>query len=402
MRRIRSTPEGRRIVEYTNEMQEHFKSQAVKIVLYPSQNTKSFNTLQAFVSFFEKENELWGKNQSGGRIADIRQYFQNLCNELNSLKTPNTNWQAALNRAISSAQQNRPPCIFSCTPEGSFLLGLLSKKIPQQADAAYRYLLLNELIISNRDSFLGTMSAYHFNDFEKACEKSIDSEKESLESLRATYNCEFDNICTKLTGDADTITATVKQTHQEWIKKQGAYEQNIDAFFSNSKDSMHEMEQLYKEKLRLQGPAEYWKDLNKEYATDGENWRKWALITGALMMIFLSFVLYKTPQHFFEPLGFNTIKATIIFALIASIGIYLVRFFVMLSTSAYHLSRDAYERYQLTHVYLSLLHEQAISEAERNIVLQSIFCRADTGLLKGDSSPAFPSVLEQILKNIKK
>lgn len=69
---------------------------------------------------------------------------------------------------------------------------------------------------------------------------------------------------------------------------------------------------------------------------------------------------------------------------------------------AYHLARDAYERYQLTHVYLSLLDVKAVNDNERSIVLQSIFSRADTGLLKGDSSPAFPGMLEQILKNMKK
>ena len=389
-------------MEYTKEMQEEFKSKEVRIVLYPSQNAKSFNTLQAFASFLEKEYALWAKTQPVGRIAEVKQNFQTLNNELNSLKTPNGNWKETIRRIISTASRNSPPNIFSCTPEGSFLLGLLSKNSPQQADAAYKYLLLNELDISNRDRLIGTMSAYHFKDFAKACDQRLESEKSSLESLRETYNGEFNSICTKLTDDADTLTATVKSTHQEWIEKQGTYEQDIDAFFTDSKNNLHEMEQLYKEKLRLQGPAEYWKDLNKEYTTDGGKWRKWALMTGVMMMGFLSFVLYEIPQRFFEPLGFNTIKATIIFALIASIGIYLVRFFVMLSTSAYHLSRDAYERYQLTHVYLSLLHEQAISETERNIVLQSIFCRADTGLLKGDSSPVFPSVLEQILKNIKK
>jgi len=92
-------------------------------------------------------------------------------------------------------------------------------------------------------------------------------------------------------------------------------------------------------------------------------------------------------------------KATIVFALIASILVYFIRLFVKLATSAYHLSRDAYERYQLTYVYLSLLNEKAVKEEERNIVLQSIFSRADTGLLKGDSTPAFPEgVISQLLK----
>lgn len=35
---------------------------------------------------------------------------------------------------------------------------------------------------------------------------------------------------------------------------------------------------------------------------------------------------------------------------------------------------------------------------DRNIVLQSIFSRADTGLLKEDSSPTMPSIIEKVVK----
>ena len=62
---------------------------------------------------------------------------------------------------------------------------------------------------------------------------------------------------------------------------------------------------------------------------------------------------------------------------------------------------DAQERHQLTYQYLSLLQANAIEEKDREIILQSLFSRADTGLLKGDSSPTMPDgFMNQILKNI--
>lgn len=64
-------------------------------------------------------------------------------------------------------------------------------------------------------------------------------------------------------------------------------------------------------------------------------------------------------------------------------------------------SKDANECYQLTYVYLSLLKEGAVSPEERLIVLQSIFSRSNTGLLKGDSSPTLPDGLTtQLFKNV--
>ncbi|RHX84693.1 hypothetical protein DLM75_21985 [Leptospira stimsonii] len=66
--------------------------------------------------------------------------------------------------------------------------------------------------------------------------------------------------------------------------------------------------------------------------------------------------------------------------------------------SNYHLSVDAKERFQLSHVYLSMLKEEALHKEDRNLVLQARFGRADSGLLQGDSSPTLPVDLS-ILKS---
>jgi hypothetical protein len=67
-----------------------------------------------------------------------------------------------------------------------------------------------------------------------------------------------------------------------------------------------------------------------------------------------------------------------------------------LTFSSFHLSRDAEEREQLTHFYLALKKDTAIEPEERQLILQSLFSRADTGLLKDDSSPTMPtSIIEK-------
>ena len=63
--------------------------------------------------------------------------------------------------------------------------------------------------------------------------------------------------------------------------------------------------------------------------------------------------------------------------------------------SSYHLQRDAEEREQLTHLYLSLINEGADLDTDsRSIVLQSLFSRVDSGLISGDSSPTMPGLPE--------
>ena len=58
--------------------------------------------------------------------------------------------------------------------------------------------------------------------------------------------------------------------------------------------------------------------------------------------------------------------------------------------STFHLVRDAEEREQLTFVFLAMQKEKAIDPTERHLIMQSLFSRADTGLLKDEGSPTMP------------
>lgn len=71
---------------------------------------------------------------------------------------------------------------------------------------------------------------------------------------------------------------------------------------------------------------------------------------------------------------------------------YSIRAVSKIMFSSYHLARDAEEREQLTHVYLALIKEDAADQKDRSIILQALFSRADTGLLKDVSSPTMPGI----------
>ena len=156
--------------------------------------------------------------------------------------------------------------------------------------------------------------------------------------------------------------------------------------------------------MALEAPITYWDNLSSIYEEKGKSWRTWALVSGGCLIVLILATLYNLPDALKAPdfFTFETMKGTIIYALLISVGVYFVRFFVRLSISAYHLSRDAIERSKLTYVYLALLKEEAVSKEDRQIVLQSLFSRADTGLLKGDSSPDMPQgLVGNILNNMK-
>ncbi|WP_370458218.1 DUF6161 domain-containing protein [Cellvibrio sp. KY-GH-1] len=63
--------------------------------------------------------------------------------------------------------------------------------------------------------------------------------------------------------------------------------------------------------------------------------------------------------------------------------------------------RDAQERKLLTYLYLSLNKDNQLDQNSREIILQSLFSRSDSGLLSGDSSPTMPGGLNEIIKTLK-
>lgn len=72
-----------------------------------------------------------------------------------------------------------------------------------------------------------------------------------------------------------------------------------------------------------------------------------------------------------------------------------------MAMSSYHLARDSKEREQLAYFYLSLMQTNGVTDKERAIILNSLFSRSDTGLLKGDSSPVMSSNVTDIIDKIK-
>ena len=72
----------------------------------------------------------------------------------------------------------------------------------------------------------------------------------------------------------------------------------------------------------------------------------------------------------------------------------LMKLLSKMTFSSFHLMRDAQEREQLTYLYLALTHESEIDKSSRDIVLQSLFSRSETGLLVKENGPTMPTISE--------
>ena len=86
------------------------------------------------------------------------------------------------------------------------------------------------------------------------------------------------------------------------------------------------------------------------------------------------------------------LRWTIVFITFISFMAVAIRSLLKLTFSSFHLAKDAEERKHLTFVYLAMIQDNSVKNEDRNLILQSLFSRADTGLLKDDSSPTMPGI----------
>ena len=102
----------------------------------------------------------------------------------------------------------------------------------------------------------------------------------------------------------------------------------------------------------------------------------------------------------YEKMNLPAIRGCLMLIVMTSVAGYLLHVFTKLAMSSFHLARDYRERFQLTRVYLALMKSGDIKgdQQSKTIVMQSLFSRSDTGLLKGDNAMKLPSVSDLVGK----
>lgn len=243
---------------------------------------------------------------------------------------------------------------------------LNSYKVSQAAGEGFIQATLTKTIpnISSYDWLKGYLLAYEFElQDESLIVKRKEAETQSIEHLRGVLVAQKDNLVSEISDfklKAENVTNT------------------------------------YIDFMRFKGPAKYWADRAKECKTQGENWARLlgaTIISGVIIFVCL---MAAWLHAYSTKINLNTLEGAIIFASILSLFAFAIKTLSKLTFSAYHLQRDAEEREQLTHLYLALSNDNKVDAESRNIVLQALFSRSDSGLLAGDHSPTMPSIQDAI------
>lgn len=384
-----------------------------------------FDNLKALLSFLKSEDDFWIKKREG--INSPHNYFSQNNNLSNAIRTIDSwsdkidDWDDQEHRnQIHNLQQNylnNFPSNWLWSGHAFVSAWIEACKISNAVGIGFLEYIKDKQIqhIQDAQFFKGYLLAYEFEmQDETNITKRRNAEKTSYSQLRNR----LDDTTNKLIQEVDefknsyvewhkntsaTITNQIEMQAEVFEMTQTDRENKFIELMNESKEKINELEKTYHEKLRLEKPAQYWNTKASEYKQYAEKWSKGlaGLLVGGIVLFAILFYFWSIRFEFGMEL--KSMQGAILFVTLITIYAIAVQAVSKMVFSSYHLQRDAEEREQLAYVYLALTNEQNhIDEESRKIVLQSLFSRADTGLLK-DSSPTMPSVgITELFKNINK
>jgi hypothetical protein len=289
-------------------------------------------------------------------------------------------------------------------PKSKFLLSIYTKNT-ECFPGAYSY-IIGQFRSSSKNDFIGSLIAFEFESkgiIELG--KRVETERKSIKQLRTDFQNQINQTETQLTEHLTNSTTAYQDyilsidhfkgekevLFNNWFENS---QNDFNIFNSDSKIKISELEKIYEEKLRLEKPAEYWS--KRAILLKKEGWKaiQWLIGLVAFACLSLYLLLWLTPEGMllsFIKGDAQAIKWSIIYITFISFLAFGIRALNKVAFSSFHLARDSEEREQLTFVYLALKKDSAIDDKDRLLILQSLFSRAETGLLKDESGPTMPS-----------
>ena len=411
----------KQFTEYPEEMDKYFTDKKFIIKAIPEKYKRASEPEFADIeitsaaqcyNFIEEELKFWD-DKDAKKINILNDFYTRLLNAKTNLKTAKEYY--ANNKNISQARYNLDN-----------LCNQLQNDYLCSKTKLARYFIKNKFRDNNFfngfDYALRDNSNYSFNslnntvgahlgfieglNYLKIIEKVQGMTKEELGQISENVKeasesyADLNNRYTVAFHEQERSIEEIKAKNIDAIKK---VDEASRQYFEATKKRSAELENLYENKLRIEKPADYWKQMHNMYSKKGKVWFGLScFVAGAIVAMLICIIVF-VPNIFDEQTHwFDILKNSAIVTVIAGVAIYVLRIFVKMALSSFHLARDAKEREQLSYYYLSLIQGKAITDRERALIINSLFSRSDTGLLKGDSTPTMATNISDIIETVTK
>ena len=180
---------------------------------------------------------------------------------------------------------------------------------------------------------------------------------------------------------------TIEEAKDAINKQEGAAEKQKQ----KHQEEMDRISKSHNEQLEFEVPLRTWVKASGGYNRKGVVFLRLLIGLTVFSGLALTVILLQTPDKalllFSAPDKSAAIRWSFTFVILIGFLAYAIRAVVKAMFSSFHLARDADERALLTKYYLGLIRKGALEPEDRAIIMQSLFSRSDTGLLKEDGAP---------------
>lgn len=399
-------------IVYPKLLDDYFKTNQVILTTIPDKYrvvkqdalpNKTIKTTKMFVNYIEKEKEFWNYENVGNNfiVASYPNYYelaaQHLQKAVQYAESDTKQSLTFLQQAIDEAQK--------CTINSSTTLAKLFKDCRNKTHDFFHG-FDNALSSKNQQVTYYTYTSW-YEGFYYGMEykQAISAIETYVQQHHMSYSeavKQAEKAISELLEESNTLfhdqEIRVKELWENNEKELTQQKQDLNSYITEKQKTMTDLEKTYEEKLRLSKPAGYWLKMFKAYKKSGFGWLITSGIIAIAIISMLTLMIIKVPSLFSDnTYWLDIVKNTALLTVITGVAIYILRITVKLSMSSFHLSRDAKEREQLTYFYLSLMKDNGITEKERALIVNSLFSRSDTGLLKGDSAPSMTANITELL-----
>lgn len=208
---------------------------------------------------------------------------------------------------------------------------------------------------------------------------------------------------TKEKEDFINYMSQQKENYNNWFEDTS---HKMDNFILNHSNELSNLERTYEQKLKIEKPAEFMLEQANKYKNSFYLWCLAIVILSIIILILLALIVSPSISFNDKLVTINVLSndmpvySSVILLAMISLVIYVLRIFIKMAVSSKHLMEEYKQKYSLTYFYLSLVNNGNIEdEQSRNIILTSLFTKADTGLIKNDSSSdTEKTLLAQLVK----
>ena len=398
---------------FPEEIQNFFLKQEIVIDMYPKDIISDQETgitffkvtsADQYYDYLSNEINFWKQNDPNKKLESIvcmsrfqkaRQYFDNALSYRNSSSMESYLKQSVdniLNGALSSKTNLAKEVLKYVDKSSNFLSGFKAGMLISSTAN----------ISTTPETFQGFYAAMAyrnvFDSYAVSAEEKVIEFNTNVEEAAKNYSTLNENYTRAFLEQEKRLESITKQTNDHLTE----LNEKSTKQFEEANARLVDMEKVYREKLRLEAPAEYWAKLKTSYSIKGYVWFGVSGLFAASIIALLLIVLIKDIIIFSpESNWIENLKNSAIITIIASIGIYILRLTTKMALSSHHLADDARERENLSYFYLSLIEKGAVTDKERALVLNALFSRSDTGLLKGEATPSMPSNVSDMIDIIK-